>query len=121
MKDMLKFNYYKQLIPNSSVYSPNEREKLERKFSEIYEGSKEEKLEFILKNENKIFKKPYAKDMLIPSQLAPFFKNLNGLTDDGYPTVELGGKLPKDVIPYLQATFNDVVDKTKNTSIINKR
>jgi len=113
--------YYKRLISDSDAVSAESRIKLEKKLGEIYEDSKEKKLEFILRNENKIFKKPYAKSSLVIPQLASFFQNLNGSSFDGYPTVQLGGRFPKDAISYLETTFNDIVAKTKNTSISNKR
>ena len=113
--------YYKRLISNSDAVSAESRIKLEKKLGEIYEDSKEKKLEFILRNENKIFKRPYAKDSLVIPQLASFFKNLNGSSFDGYPTVQLGGRFPKEAISYLEAALNDIVAKTENISISNKR
>lgn len=63
-------------------------------------------MEFILKPENIITKKPYVTNMLIQPELASYFNNLNGMSMDGFGTVHLGGKIPKEVIPFIDAAFN---------------
>lgn len=111
--------YYKRLIRDSSVYSVEARKKIEKIFGEIYASSKEKKLDFILRSENRITKKPYATNMLVDPKIVSFFKNLNGTAEDGFPIVRLGGKIPKEVIPFIDAAFNCSIDNIKNSS--NKR
>lgn len=107
--------YYKPLIPNSSAVAIETREKLEKMVSEIKAKDEGEILSFILKPESKISKKPYLKSSFISPELAPFFKNLQHLDGD-WPTVSLGGKLPKDVIPILEDTFNDTIGGIQSSS-----
>ncbi|WP_285816121.1 hypothetical protein [Thomasclavelia cocleata] len=108
--------YYKRLISNSDAVSSEAREKLEKMLSEINEKSEEEKLNFILNTENKVFKTPYAKSCFIIPELASFFQNLQQLLYDGYPAVSLGGKFPKEALPYLGSVFTDIIAKTQNLS-----
>jgi len=108
--------YCKRLIRNSSVYSNEARQKLGKILDEIYASSKEKKLEFILKSENRITKKPYAKDELVAPEIAAFFKNLKGSDSEGFPIVRLGGKLPKEVIPFIDTAFTCVVENVKSSS-----
>ena len=65
--------YYKRLISNSDAVSAESRIKLEKKLGEIYEDSKEKKLEFILRNENKMF---HPKSF---SSIDKFFDNLKNI------------------------------------------
>ena len=108
--------YYKRLIPNSSAVSADAREKLEEMLSDIRVKSVEEKLDFILRSESKIFKRPYAKSSLVYPQLASFFENLNHMDSFDYPAVALGGKFPKDAIPYLDDVYTDIVAKVPSLS-----
>lgn len=107
--------YYKRLISNSNTVSAETRQKLEIMLSEIKEKSEEEKLNFILKTESKIFKRPYVKSETVIPQLAAFFENLQYMSDD-YPTVSLGGRFPKDAVPYLETVFSNAITKTQNLS-----
>ncbi len=107
--------YYKRLIPNSSAFSIETREKLEKMVSEIRAKDEGEILNFILKPESKINKKPYLKSAFINPELAPFFQNLQHLDGD-FSTVSLGGKLPKDVVSHLEDTFNDTIGGIQSSS-----
>lgn len=107
--------YYKRLISNSNAVSSEARQKLEKMLSDINEKSEEEKLNFILKTESKIFKKPYAKSVTVIPQLASFFENLQYMSDD-YPAVSLGGRFPKNAVPYLETVFSDTITKTQSLS-----
>ena len=106
--------YYKRLIPNSNVVSTEAREKLEKIVQEINLKSTEEKLNFILKPETKVLKKPYIKNSFINNDLTSFFENLTYMADDGFLIIPLNGKLKKDALTSLEIAFNNIIGKIKN-------
>lgn len=101
--------YYKPLMKNTTCNSREGREEIEKRFNEILMGSVEDKMKFITRLENKILKRPYAKDNLVDPVFSDFFKNLNFLAYD-YPAVSLGGKFPKEQLPFLNVAFDIVMD-----------
>lgn len=82
---------------------------------DLFYGPENEKMNFINKNEGTLFYKPYIYDSCISPETSRFFENLNGRDpDDGFPTISLNGKFPKNAIKKLDEEYNKL---TSNDTI----
>lgn len=102
--------YYKRLVKGSTDVTMKKKQ-LKKIVKEIKDSSDEEKLIFITKPEEGILKRPYIKSFnSISPELTSFFDHLNSASQfDGYPQIHLGGKFPKEALPYLDLAFNKMV------------
>ncbi len=103
--------YYKSLSSSEHLvaYSPFNGvaniEKFKQKFLDIFNGTDMDKLAFINKNEARIFNKSYHTESSTSATVSSYFENLNGRATDGWPTISLNGRFPKDAIDELNSAY----------------
>lgn len=96
--------YYKHVSDTLDTF----KEKME----DLENSDYNEKIEFILKPENLILRKPYDMCDDVKSKLSNFFENLGWLKDDDeYPTVILDGPFPKVTVTFLNDAFDDALNE----------
>lgn len=106
--------FYKPMIKNSRANTQEASAKLNAMMQQLMGSSNEEKMAFISKSEGRFFRKPYLNSSFIDPTIASFFENLNHLQED-YPAISLGGRVPKDVIPRLELTYNELSESMSVT------
>lgn len=114
--------YYKRLIKSKDFSGPIYKEDLMDKLKAIYALPIEEKIAFIVRPESLFSKRPYAKSQFVEGQIASFFEGLssyNSLYHD--ITIHLNGKLPNDVIPYLNNAFANILPQSNDFTKKNGR
>lgn len=97
--------FYKIITRNKTFDKGNADEVIDG----IFDGSKKDKLAFILRNETRVFKKMYVKSFYVNEW--PFLEKFKKFDDYGSPYINIGGKPSPELLKAVDEHFLEIIEE----------